>query len=112
VWGFSGFVELRHHPFLNPCFLLSSAEFLAETSTLNSSEDVTKHRDGEPDCLGRAFGRESDAYVSIRAYAKGKPVCADDQANEGEPFFFLYLTIFKRIKLRLPFTGFERALLT
>jgi len=31
----------------------------------------------------------------------------------GEPFFFfLYATIFKRIKLRLPLTGFERALLT
>ena len=39
-------------------------------------------------------------------------MCADDQANDGEPFFVLYSTVFKRIKLRLPLTGFERALLT
>jgi len=73
--------------------------------------DVTKHRDDEPNCKGRVFGRESDAYVSVRPFAKGEPVCADDRVNEGEPFFFLYSTVFKRIKLRLPFTGFERALL-
>ena len=29
-----------------------------------------------------------------------------------KPFFFLYQTVFKRIKLRLPLTGFERALVT
>ena len=90
----------------------ASAELLAETSTLNSSEDVRKHREGEPDCKGRVFGRESDAYVSVHPCAKGEPVCADDQANDGELFFFLYSIVFKRIKLHLPLTGFERALLT
>ena len=39
-------------------------------------------------------------------------MCIDDRVNYGEPFFFLYATIFKRIKLRLPLTGFEWALLT
>jgi len=39
-------------------------------------------------------------------------VCVDDRINYGQPNFFLYTTIFKRIKLRLPLTGFERALLT
>jgi len=39
-------------------------------------------------------------------------VCVDDRTNYGEPFFFLYATIFKQIKLRLPLTGFKRALLT
>ena len=29
VWGFSGFAELRHHPFLSLCFLLSFSCFLA-----------------------------------------------------------------------------------
>jgi len=43
----------------------ASAELLAETSTLSSSKDVRKHRDGEPDCVERVFGRESDAYVSV-----------------------------------------------
>ena len=55
---------------------------------------------------------ECDAYVSIQPCVVGEPVCADERTNNGEPFFFLYATIFKRIKLRLPFTGFERALLT
>ena len=90
----------------------ASPELLAETSTLTSSEDVRKHRDKEPDSKGRVFGRESNAYVSVCPYAKGEPVCVDDRANEGEPFFFLYATVFKRIKLRLPLTGFERATLT
>jgi len=36
----------------------------------------------------------------------------DDHADPEEPFFFMYSTIFKRIKLRLPFTGFKHALLT
>jgi len=94
---------------LYPC---TSTELLAETSTLTSSEDERKHRDDELYCKGRVFGRESGAYVSVRSYAKGEPVCADDRANKGEPFFFLYFTVFKRIKLRLALTGFERELLT
>jgi len=43
----------------------ASVELLVETSTLTSSEDVRKHMDGEHDCVGRVFGRESDAYVSV-----------------------------------------------
>ena len=85
----------------------ASAELLAETSTLNSSEDVRKHWEGEPDCKGCVFGRESDAYVLVQPCAKGETMCADDRANEGEAFFFLYQTIFKWIKLYLPLIGFE-----
>jgi len=90
----------------------ASAELLVETSTLTSSEDVRKHRDIEPDCVGRVFGRGSDTYVSIRPCAKGESVCSDERTNNGEPYFFQYQTVFKRIKLRLPLTDFERALLT
>ena len=43
---------------------------------------------------------------------KGEQVCADDRASIREPFFFLYSIVFRWIKLRLPLTGFERALLT
>ena len=60
----------------------------------------------------RVFGRECDAHVSVLPCVAGEPVCADERANNGEPFFFLYATIFKRIKLRLPLPGFEWALLT
>ena len=49
--------------------------------------------------MGRVFGRECDAYISVRA-------------NEGEPFFFFYRTVFNRITQRLPFSSFEKELLT
>jgi len=41
-----------------------------------------------------------------------EPICADDKASNGELFCFLYATFFKKVKLRLPFTRFERELLT
>ena len=42
----------------------------------------------------------------------GEPICEDDKGNNGELFCFLYATFFKKVKLRLPFTRFERELLT
>ena len=39
-------------------------------------------------------------------------MCVDYHADPEEPFFFAYSTIFKRLKLCLPFTGFEGAFLT
>jgi len=90
----------------------ASDDLFSETSSLTSSEDVRKHRDKEPDPKGRVFGRESNAYVSVRPCAKGELVCTDDRAGDGEPFFFLYSTVFKWIKLCLPLMGFVRALLT
>ena len=86
-------------------------DLLDETSALTSSKDVMKHRKDEVAHMLRVFGPECDAYVSVQTYAVGESVCADERANSGEPFFFLYTTILKRIKLRLPLTGFERALL-
>ena len=42
----------------------------------------------------------------------GEPICADDKGNNGELICFIYATFFKKVKLRLPFTRFERELLT
>jgi len=39
-------------------------------------------------------------------------MCSDERTNNGEPYFFLYQIVFKRTKLGLLLTGFERALLT
>ena len=87
-------------------------ELLAETSKLNSIKDVKTYKESESDEKFRIFGREHDTYVLVQPCREGEPVCIDDRANLNEPFFFMYSTIFKRIKLRLPFTKFERALLT
>ena len=42
----------------------------------------------------------------------GEPICADDKGNNGELFCFIYTTLFKKVKLRLRSTHFERELLT
>jgi len=39
-------------------------------------------------------------------------VCVDDKGNTGGLFCFIYTTLFKKVKLRFPFTCFERELLT
>ena len=90
----------------------ASVDLFAETSKLTSLEDMRNHIEDEAEVVGHAFERECDVYVNVRPCAKGEPVCADDRANNGEPFFFLYATVFKRIKLHFPLTGFERALWT
>jgi len=36
----------------------------------------------------------------------------DDRPRKGNPFFFMYQTVFKCVGVRLPFTPFERELLT
>ena len=106
---------LNPHPPVNYKALYHWApnELLAETSKYTSNEDVITYKEGEADEKCRVFGREHDAYVSVLPCEKGEPVCADDCVNPtGGPFFFMYSTIFKRVKLCLPLTGFERALLT
>ena len=40
------------------------------------------------------------------------PVCADDKVSADGPFYFVYTTLFKKVRLRFPFTRFERELLT
>ena len=57
-------------------------------------------------------GRNVTLMSLFRPCMEGEPVCVDDGVNYGEPLFFLYVTIYKRIKLHLPLTGFEQALLT
>ena len=89
-----------------------SEDLLVETSALTSSKDVMKHREDEVAHLLCMFGRECDAYVSVQPCAVGEPVCTDERTNSGEPFFFLYATIFKLIKLHFLLTRFERTLLT
>ena len=95
-----------------PLYPWASDELLAETSTLTSFSDWRDHLNSEPGCKGRAFGRRHDAYISVRRCTAGEPICVDNRSNGGEPFFFFYQTMFKRVGQRLPFTSFERELFT
>jgi len=42
----------------------------------------------------------------------GEPGCVDESLDSEGPFCFIYSIVFRRVGLRLPFTRFERALLT
>jgi len=95
-----------------PLYPWTSDELLAETSTLTSIADWRAHLDSEPEFRGRMFGRECGAYISVRPCVEDEPVCVDSRTNEGEPFFFFYQIVFKHIRQRLPFSSFERELLT
>ena len=58
-----------------------------------------------------SFHKEHDSKVAVLPCFPDEPICVDDKGNNGE-FCFLYATFFKKMKLRLPFTRFERELLT
>jgi len=87
-------------------------DLLAETSQITSFKAIDTYKESEFDEKFRIFGRELDIYVKVLPYKEGEPVCVDGRASPEEPFFFMYAIVFKWIKLRLPFTGFKRALLT
>jgi len=60
----------------------------------------------------RAFVKRHDYDIAVLLCTLGEPVCGDEWANNGVPFFYFYQVVFKRIRMRLPFSRFERELLT
>ena len=73
----------------------ASDRLFVETSSLTPIADWRAHIDSEP--LGNSFGRVHDAYIFVRPCTANEPVCVDNRSNDGEPFFFFYQTVFKRI---------------
>ena len=59
----------------------ASDRLLAESSTLLNVEDWRAHLDSEP--VGKAFGREHDAYISVHPCTAGELVCIDNRSNNG-----------------------------
>jgi len=85
---------------------------IAKTSKITSFKEIEAYKESKSKEKFCIFEKEHDRFVKVLPCREGVPVCADDRADPKEHFFFAYSTIFKRLKLRLPFTGFERALLT
>jgi len=56
--------------------------------------------------------KRHDDDIAVLPCTLGEPVCGDEWANDGVPFFYFYLVVFKTIGMRLPFSRFERELLT
>ena len=90
----------------------ASDDLIDECSTLNSVEDVEAHRRDPALYNFNAFHKTHDSHVLVCRMKPGVPVYVDSRATGGSPFFFLDQMVFKRVGLRLPFTSFERELLT
>jgi len=62
--------------------------------------------------LHQGHTRRHDDDITVLPYTLGEPVCGDERANNGVPFFYFYQVVFKTIGVRLPFSRFEKELLT
>jgi len=85
---------------------------LAETSTQLPNDHLANLLSSDTDEPTYALDREDDSHLNVCIPPQGMPICVDDRANNGVPFTFIYSAIFKRLRLRLPFTFFEKDLLT
>jgi len=85
---------------------------LEETSSFTTPASIVTYRKSETCHKSRIFGKEHDKSVRIMPCRVGEPVCCDESSDPEGPFCFIYPTVFKKLSLRLPFIGFERALLT
>jgi len=88
----------------------ASATLLGETSSINSDRDILRLKKGDQTHL--SFNKEHDDKVSVHPCPPGEPICTNNQGHDGDPFYFIYATMFKKVKLRFPFTRLERELLT
>jgi len=88
----------------------ASATLLGETSSVNSDLDIFRLKKADRENL--SFSKEHDDRMIVRPCPPGEPICIDDQGSDETPFCFIYTTMFKKVKLRFPFTRFERELLT
>ena len=103
-----------HHSVPTPDFKKlypwANSTLLRETSSVNTAGAVLRLKKGDE--LHQSFHKEQDEKMTVLPCPSVLPVCADDKASNDGPFCFVYTTLFKKVKLRVPFTRFERELLT
>jgi len=83
---------------------------LKETSSVNSALAVLRLK--KEDQPNLSFHKEHDDKLMVLPCPPDVPIYADDKGNNDELFCFIYTTLFKKVKLRFPFTRFKRELLT
>jgi len=101
-------------PRVNPkdLYAWASRELLDECSSLLSTRAIREHK-GDPCSYDhRAFAKRHDDDITVLPCTLGEPLCGDERANDGVPFFYFYQVVFKSVGVRLPFSRFERELLT
>jgi len=90
----------------------ASSELLDEYSCLLSTRPIREHK-GDPCSYNhRAFAKRHDDDITVLPSTLGEPVCGDERSNNGVPFFYFYQVVFKCVGVRLPFSRFEKELLT
>ena len=101
-------------PRVNPkdFYAWASRELLDECSSLLSTRAVREHMGDSCSYDHRAFAKRHDDDITVLPCTLGEPVCGDERANNGDPFFYFYQVVFKSVGVRLPFSRFERELLT
>jgi len=101
-------------PRVNPkdLYTWASSELLDECSCLLSTRAIREHKGDSCSYDHRAFAKRHDDDIAVLPCTLGEPVCGDERANDGVPFFYFYQVVFKSIGVRLPFSRFERELLT
>ena len=98
--------------FYKSLYCWAPVDLLEKTSTFTILESIATYRKKQSCHPSRVFGKDHDKYVQMVACRKGEPVCSDEASDPEGPFCFIYSTLFRRLGLRLPFTPFERTLLT
>ena len=90
----------------------ASSELLDECSCLLSTRAIREHKGDSCSYDHRAFAKGHNDDITVLPCTLGEPVCGDEQANDGVPFFYFYQVVFKTVGVRLPFSRFEKEVLT
>jgi len=101
-------------PRVNPkdLYAWASSELLDECSSLLSVRARREHV-GDPSTYDHhAFAKSYYDDIAVLPCTLGELVCGDERANDGVSFFYFYQVVFKSVGVRLPFSRFERELLT
>jgi len=86
-------------------------DLLVETSSFTSLASIATYRKNQNCYISRIFRKEHERFERVVPSRIGEPMCSDESSNPKGPFCFVYSTVFKKLSLRLPLIGFERALL-
>jgi len=81
-----------YSPRVNPKDLYpwASRELLDECSCLLSTRAIREHKGDSCFYNHRAFARRHDDDIVVLPCTLGEPVCGDERANDGVPFFYFY----------------------
>jgi len=101
---------LRVYP--KDLYTWASSELLDECSCLLSTRAIREHKGDSCSYDHRAFTKRHDDDIAVLPCTLEEPVCRYERANDGVPFFYFYQVVLKTISVRLPFSRFERELLT